>query len=494
MPIRIHPQNGKLFEFRGKPLVLLTATEHYGAVMNRPFDMEKYLADTAEKKITLTRLFALFREQQSAINPYSTCKPETPDYVAPFLRTGPGRALDQELKYDLDQRNLEYFERLHWFLQRASDLGIIVEVVLLSNTYAPHIWELNPLNAKNNLGELEEIEWFDYLSLRHPKLFARQAAHVKNIVTELNGYDNIIFEICNEPGGCAPGQNTPSLDEVNAWLTSLIQLVRETESALPNKHLVVGQQAFKYEPWEQNADLTFNGLDYDVVNMHPLPNTTYKGASFDLGIFMSKQLGLRAMRDFARATYAEAKPLNQDEDNIASQYKDYDGWTIHRKRAWATVLSGAHYDYIDFSIIPYLETGTPASQAGIRSWMKYLSAYVHALDLVRARPLPDLLKTQPPYTLETSFGIPDADITIYLADERELKSARGLADDNVERGAGQLIQGNLSLALPDVPFCVSCFDPKTNARSPILTLHGSADTKIDLPSFTHDIVVRIQRA
>jgi len=115
-------------------------------------------------------------------------------------------------------------------------------------------------------------------------------------------------------------------------------------------------------------------------------------------------------------------------------------------------------------------------------------------DLARARPLPDLLKTQPPYTLETSFGIPDADIAIYLADERELKSARGLANDNVERGAGQPIQGSLSLLLPYAPFRVSCFDPKTNARSPVLTLHGSADTKIDLPSFTHDIVVRIQRA
>ena len=47
-PIRIHPDNPKLFEFRAKPLVLLTATEHYGAVFNRPFDFARYLADTAD--------------------------------------------------------------------------------------------------------------------------------------------------------------------------------------------------------------------------------------------------------------------------------------------------------------------------------------------------------------------------------------------------------------------------------------------------------------
>src|SRR5690349_8966472 len=139
-PIRIHPQNPKVFEFRGQPCVLVTATEHYGAVMNRPFRFERYLADTAERGITLTRLFVLFRELQSAVNPYSTCKPESPDYIAPFMRTGQGKALDGELKYDLDRWNPEFFERLHRFLSLASDAGIIVEVVLLSNAYMPAIW------------------------------------------------------------------------------------------------------------------------------------------------------------------------------------------------------------------------------------------------------------------------------------------------------------------------------------------------------------------
>ena len=119
--------------------MLLTATEHYGAVINRPFRYERYLRDVAQRHITLTRLFMLFREQQTPINPYSTCKPESPDFVAPFLRTGPGRALDGELKYDLDRPNPEFFERLHGFLDLAAKLGVIVEVVLLSNTYGMRI-------------------------------------------------------------------------------------------------------------------------------------------------------------------------------------------------------------------------------------------------------------------------------------------------------------------------------------------------------------------
>ena len=35
-PIAIHPENPKYFLFRGKPLVLVAATEHYGSVINWP--------------------------------------------------------------------------------------------------------------------------------------------------------------------------------------------------------------------------------------------------------------------------------------------------------------------------------------------------------------------------------------------------------------------------------------------------------------------------
>ena len=493
-PIRIHPQNPKLFEFRGKPLVLLTATEHYGAVMNRPFRFERYLADAAEKRITMTRLFTLFREQQSSVNPYSTCKPESPDYIAPFLRTGPGRAADMEYKYDLDKPNPEFFDRLHHFVSMASDYGIIVEVVLLSNTYAPGVWDLNPFNARNNINGLDEIPWPDYLSRRNTKLFERQAAHVRKLVIELNRYDNVIFEICNEPGGQAPVTGSPSLDEVNDWLATLIKVVRDTEAALPNRHLVVGQQAFCYTPWEQNADLTFDGMDYDVVNMHPLPNTTFGGQGYHMGDFMSKQLRLRAVRDFGLATYAASKPLNQDEDNVASQYKDVDGWTVHRKRAWATLLTGGHYDYIDFSINNYLETGTPASQRHIRTWMKHLSAFVHSFDLAQARPLSGVVKAQPRNTLEVVFGVEGDDYAIYLADERELASARGLDDgDNIDRGAGKPIEGTLVLNLPPGDYRMSCYSPTTGHYSPAAHLQGGPAMPIELPAFTHDLAVRVQR-
>ena len=39
--VKINPDNPKYLLFRGKPLALISASEHYGSVINRPFDYEK---------------------------------------------------------------------------------------------------------------------------------------------------------------------------------------------------------------------------------------------------------------------------------------------------------------------------------------------------------------------------------------------------------------------------------------------------------------------
>ena len=494
-PIRIHPDNPKIFEFRRRPTVLLCATEHYGAVMNRPFRFERYLADARDKEQTLTRLFTLFRELQSPINPYSTCKPESPDYISPFLRVGPELALDGQPKYDLDQWNPEFFDRLHRFMSLAQEYAIVVEVVLFSNTYCDSVWALNPINAKNNVNNVEEINFADYISTRHPKLFDYQRAHACKIVQELNQYDNIIFEICNEPGSENPvDPSAATVDEVNDWQCEIAQLIRQTEATLPNQHLISGQQAMHMIGMEyalkqiegsyvQPSDLSFADFPVDIVNIHPLPNSTHGGRSYDLGGFMSKQLRLRPMREFCMDTYHQPKPLNMDEDNVASQYKDYDGWTIHRKRAWVTVMSGCHYDYIDFSIINYCETGTAESQRCIRSWMSHLSQFVRSVDLVNARPMRAFLKQLPEHTLDAVLAVAGRDYCIYLADERELD----------QPGAGREISGNIVLELPTGSYQMATFSPVTGLYSPWLAVEARGPLDLELPVFKHDLIVRIRK-
>ena len=486
-PVRLHPDNPKLLEYRGRPVVLICASEHYGAVMNRPFRFEKYLADCAHKHQNYTRLFTLFRELQTDRNPYSTCKPESPDYVAPFRRVGPGTALDGQPLYDLDQWNPEFFDRLHRFLSGAEEIGVIVEIVLFSNTYCPEVWRLNPLNPGNNVNGTEELSHIsEYLTRRHERMFHYQCRHARKIVEETRRYGNVIYELCNEPGG--GGADSPEMapvDEINAWLAAVAEIIRDAEADLPQKHLISGQESMAYVSSgpRQFADHSFDELPVDVVNMHPLTDMNLRGRRYDLGEFMMKELTLQSVRDYCLAAYLhESKPLNLDEDNTATQYKDLDGWTIHRKRAWVTVLCGCHYDFIDFSIMNYCEAGTRASRRHIRSWMSHLTRYVHSIDLVRARPLTDFVTGAPENVLPVAFGVAGSDYTVYLPDARELS----------DPAVGRSIGGSVTLDLPEGEYRYAAFGPRTGQYSSWTDLDASGATCIPLAPYKHDLSLRVR--
>src|SRR5438132_1334925 len=56
-PLALHPDNPHYFLFRGKPIVLITSGEHYGAVLNLDFNYNKYLDTLAHDGLNLTRTF-----------------------------------------------------------------------------------------------------------------------------------------------------------------------------------------------------------------------------------------------------------------------------------------------------------------------------------------------------------------------------------------------------------------------------------------------------
>src|SRR5688572_16968424 len=57
-PIALHPANPHYFEWRGRPTILITSGEHYGAVMNLDFDYRKYLDTLAADGMNYTRVFS----------------------------------------------------------------------------------------------------------------------------------------------------------------------------------------------------------------------------------------------------------------------------------------------------------------------------------------------------------------------------------------------------------------------------------------------------
>lgn len=491
-PIRLHPDNPRYFLFRGKPLVLITASEHYGSVINRPFDFEKYLADHAEKRQTLTRTFLLYRELQSAKNPWSPCKPESPDFIGPWRRVGPigpggdGAASDGEPKYDLDQWNPEYFERLHHFLQRASDLGVIVELTLFSNSYNDAIWRLNPLCPLNNLQKVGPTHWTWYTTLKDPKLVERQHAFVSKIIDETAWrYDNIYYEVCNEPGGDWPGETTVA--EVEAWQADIANTIREELAQRGTKHLIAGAPAHYIKPVvKQPYDDVFAAGVFDIVNFHSHSDNYLHGKRYDLAGFMTKDLFLGTLTDFSAGLHEVSKdkplPFVLDEDNAASAHKDEEAWTVERKRAWTMVMNQGHYDFIDFSITVGHETGTQESNRKIRTWMKNLSTFIHSFDFVHAKPVANWISGLPAHVFQASLAVEGSDYITYFADARERNDA----------GAGMPIKGKISFRLPEGEYDARFYSPVAGMYSVGVQMKG-ADVTLQLPEFEHDLVLRVTR-
>src|SRR5207237_6863718 len=131
---------------------------------------------------------------------------------------------------DLTRWGAAYVKRLKDFMTEASNRGIVVELNFFTPFYEENIWALSPVNAKNNINAVGDVARTNVYTLdRNGGVLAVHETMVRKLVTELNGFDNLYFELCNEPyfGGVM-------LD----WQSHIADVVRESENTLPNKHLL----------------------------------------------------------------------------------------------------------------------------------------------------------------------------------------------------------------------------------------------------------------
>ena len=132
-PIRLHQDNPHYFQFQGRPTVLITSTEHYGAVLNPDFDFILYLDTLKAAGLNLTRTVnGNFLEATNAVlwrggdqNPLA---PRLGRYLAPWKRSNQPGYYAGGNKFDLDQWEENYFRRLQDFVRAAGERGIMLGI------------------------------------------------------------------------------------------------------------------------------------------------------------------------------------------------------------------------------------------------------------------------------------------------------------------------------------------------------------------------------
>ena len=200
-PIALHPENPHYFLFHDRPTVLITGGEHYGAVMNLDFDYVRYLDELERHGFNLTRTFSgTYREVDGSFHiTGNTLNPAPGRYVCPWARSTKEGAVDGGNKFDLTQWDSQYFERLKDFIHQADQRGIVVELVFFCTMYREEMWNASPMNPRNNISQIGILRPYEIYSGKDRTLLESQSEVVRKLVTELNEFENLYYEICNEP-------------------------------------------------------------------------------------------------------------------------------------------------------------------------------------------------------------------------------------------------------------------------------------------------------
>ena len=360
-PIAPHPEKPRYFLFRGQPAFLMTSGEHYGAVLNRDFDHVPYLAELFARRFNLTRLFSgTYREVPGSFQiAANTLAPAPARYAAPWDRSSQPGAVDGGNKFDLSAWDPAYFDRLKSFVAAAGERGVVVEFVLFCPFYEENLWTVNPMNARNNVGEIGTMPRTEVFTLKHPAMVAVHESLVRKMVKELYRFDNVYYEICNEPyfGGVA-------LD----WQARIARTIVETEAQLGATRHMIAQNIANGRAKIKDPDPAVSLFNFhyatppDVIALN-------SGLMRAIG---DDETGFRGTDDLA-----------------------------YRTEAWEFMLAGGStFSHLDYSFTVAHPDGSapvksPTPGGGGPAFRKQLTVlrdFLSALDFMRMRPDPTVIK------------------------------------------------------------------------------------------------------
>jgi hypothetical protein len=233
----VHPHNPRYFDDGSGKAVYLTGS-HLGWELQddswgrkHTFDYPRFLDFLVRHNHNLIRMWVVEHTRCEAGNERAVAAP------MPYLRTGPGTALDGQPKFDLTRFNPQYFRRLRERVAAAGRRSIYV-IVMLFQGFSVHTnqgrnpWFGHPMNRRNNVNDVDgdanaDGDGREVHTLANSAVTALQEAYVRKVIDTVGDLDNVLYEIANEAG-------VYSTD----WQYRMIRLVKRYESKRPKQHPV----------------------------------------------------------------------------------------------------------------------------------------------------------------------------------------------------------------------------------------------------------------
>jgi len=265
-PLRVSTDNRRYFADPAGHAVYLTGSEYWKTIQdNSPsnppqtFDYSAFLDFLQSHNHNFTRLYMWEQARWSA---------ETSDShwfsPTPYLRPGPGTAIDGEPKFDVTQLNPAYFARVRQRVIDAGARGIYVSVMLFNGwslgtkggSTVGNPWLAHPFNAANNINGIDgdpngDDHGFETQTLSNSAITALQEAYVRAVVDAVNDLDNVIYEISNE-----------SEQSADAWQYHMIDVIRSYEATKPKQHPIGMTVPYPTTPPGTNVDVMSSSADW----------------------------------------------------------------------------------------------------------------------------------------------------------------------------------------------------------------------------------------
>jgi len=463
-PIRLHPFNPHYMEYKGKPAILVTSGEHYGSVINPAFDYIKYLNTLQKDGLNYTRIFtgSMYWEIEGDFGiTDNTLAPARGTALSPWKRSDATGNANGGNKFDLDQWDEAWFNRLKSFVEEAQKRNIIVEVTLFTSIYNERTWSNCPVNPQNNVNNIVISDFKKVHTPGNGNLLKYQEKFVKRIVTELNGYDNIFYEIQNEPwSDQTVGRNLPNVQQKSAldnwtsrvdiatdislaWQSHIAQLIADTEKTLNKRHLIA-QNYCNYVYSVEDVDPNIS-----IMNFH------------------------YAWAEAVTFNYSRNKVIGFDESGFAGSDDD-----TYRQQAWVFLMSGGGlFNNLDFSFAVGYEDGTLKQEAPgggsplLRKQLSILRKFFETLDFVNFSPDRDVVVLSPgAYT--------------YAMSDRKNKFAIYLS------GVAQ----TLHVHIPSGEYQILCLNPANGTVVDEKTIQANEPfTVVKMPDYSTDITVSLTK-
>ena len=465
--IRVDSTNPHYFSFKGKPILLITSAEHYGAVINQDFDYVKYLDALKAYGLNYTRIYPgmLFEPTDKYITG-NTLGPKPRSLILPWARSDQPGYLTCGNKFDLDKWDPEYFARLRDFVAKAAERDVVVEVCLFNSQYSD-TWPICALSSENNIQGVGKCPFRDAQTMKHPELVARQDDYVRKIVQGINEFDNVILEICDEPALFT------SIPEAAPWVVHFVDVIKKAESVLPKHHLI-GQEV--QGPPGGPIDLADNPGVSVVITQY-----LYNTGDQEMG-------GLKGL-DFE---YQHNKPIEENEtewfgvDNGPS-YKG-DPIAASRVEAWEFMVGGgASFNQLNSLYTAANPAGNTQENAQLVSSLRHLKEFMYSFDFVKMHQDKKIVLSGVPAGAHwRAISEPGQQYAIYV------HHSEGGNGSSYVATPGQY-SDNLELDLPQNSYQMDWIDPSTGSviKSEIVT-HDEGPRIFATPTYAVDIALRIK--